>query len=120
MLKSGDGAAIQGGVMPRETASGRQARLLLYRSFTESGQTMTDFARERGTTYWKVKSAVKKSELEAGGRSSALFQEVALPASADVGGGEYAVMLKNGRELRIPAHFTEKRVRQLVEILETC
>lgn len=105
--------------MPKETASGRQARLSLYRAFTESGQTMTEFARERGTSYWKVKAAVKKSEGEAGGRTASLFKEVPLPAT-ELGASEYTVLLRNGRELRIPAHFTEKRVRQLVEILESC
>lgn len=105
--------------MPKESQSGRAARLTLYRAYTESGQTMTEFAKERGTTYWRVKAAVKKSELEAGGRASALFQEVPLPA-AGLSPGDYTVTLRNGRELVIPAHFTEKRVRQLVEILESC
>jgi len=34
--------------------------------------------------------------------------------------GEYVVTLRNNRELRIPEHFSEKRVRQLIELLETC
>lgn len=101
--------------MPKENPKQRAERLALHRSYSESGQTITEFARERGTSYWRVKAAVRKTEVELGRGSG--FQEVALPA---LGGGEYTVTLRSGRSLGIPAHFTEKRVRQLVEILETC
>jgi hypothetical protein len=103
--------------MPRETQQQRSARLTLYQAYTESGQTIAEFSRERGTTPWRVRHAIRKAEGEASGKSG--FQEVAVAAQID-GSAEYGVTLKNGRELRIPAHFTEKRVRQLVEILETC
>jgi hypothetical protein len=101
--------------MPRESSNQRKERLSLYQSYTESGQTITEFSRERGTSYWRVKSAIRKTEaeLQRGGE----FQEVSLPVS---GSGEYSVRLKNGRELEIPAQFSEKRVRQLIGILETC
>jgi len=104
--------------MPKETPNDRAARLSLYQAYTESGQTMTEFAKERRTTYWKVKNAVKKSEAEVNRGRGGMFQEVSMPGMEM--GNEYAVTLRNGRELRIPQHFTEKRVRQLVEILETC
>jgi len=104
--------------MPKETQEQRAERLRLHRAYTESGQTVSEFSRERGTTPWKVRSAVKRTESE-GPSGKHGFQEMAL--LPDVGGsGEYSVTLKNGRELRIPGHFTEKRVRQLIEILETC
>lgn len=101
--------------MPKESPKQRTERLALHRAYSESGQTITEFSRERGTSYWRVKAAVRKTEaeLQRGGD----FQEVALPA---LDGGEYAVTLRSGRELRVPAHFSEKRVRQLIGILETC
>ncbi len=104
--------------MPRETPKGRGERLAMYEAFTESGQTLTEFGKERGITYWRVKSAVNKTEAELQKGSS--FKEVSLPGPIVGSGGEYSVTLRNGRELQIPAHFTEKRVRQLIEILETC
>jgi len=53
-----------------------------------------------------------------GNRFSLGFREVALPATS--GAGEYVVTLKNGRELRVPTLFSEKRVKQLIDILERC
>lgn len=102
--------------MPKETMKQRTDRLNLYRMYSESGQTACEFSRERGVSSWKIRSAVKKTEAEG---TRGIFQEVSLP---EVSGGvsEYTVTLRNGRELRLPVHFTEKRVRQLVEILETC
>ena len=100
--------------MPKETSKQRTERLALHQSFIESDQTMSEFARERGLTPWKVKHAVRKSEAEQ--PSIAGIQEVSLP----LGGGSYSVTLRNGRELCVPAHFSEKRVRQLIAILETC
>ncbi len=102
--------------MPRETEQQRTARLLLYQSYSESGQTIGEYSRERGTTPWRVKHAVRKTEMERSSKHG--FQEIS--ASGIESGGEYSVTLKNGRELRIPAHFSDKRVRQLIEILETC
>jgi len=101
--------------MPKENPKQRSERLSLHQAFSESGQTITEFARERGTSYWRVKSAIRKSEVEL--RRGGDFQEVSLPSS---GGGEYSVTLQNGRELRVPAQFSEKRVRQLIGILESC
>jgi hypothetical protein len=101
--------------MQRESAEGRTQRLEIYQSYIESGQTVAAFSRERGTTPWKVKSAIRKSESEAGNGSG--FQEVSVPAG---GSGEFVVTLRNGRELRVPPYFSEKRVRQLITILETC
>ena len=101
--------------MPKETPKQRAARLVLHQAYSESGQTITEFARERGTSYWRVKAAIRKTEGELQGGGG--FQEVALPAME---GGEYVVTLRSGRELRVPAHFSEKRVRQLIGILETC
>jgi hypothetical protein len=103
--------------MPRETPRQRAARLTLYQGYIESGQSLSEFSRERGTTPWKLRHAIRKTESEASGKPG--FQELGLPPGIE-SGGEYAVQLKNGRELRIPAHFSEKRVRQLVEILESC
>lgn len=102
--------------MPKENPKQHAERLALHQSYSESGQTITEFARERGTSYWRVKAAIRKTEGELA-RGGA-FQEVALPALG--GGGEYTVILRSGRELRVPAHFSEKRVRQLIGILEAC
>jgi hypothetical protein len=101
--------------MPKESPKARQERLSLCASYGESGQTVTEFIRELGISYWRLKSALKKTERESG----AGFQELSV-AGGLPGGGEYTVMLRGGRELRLPVHFIEKRVRQLVEILETC
>jgi hypothetical protein len=86
----------------------------MYQAYSESGQTPTEFARERGTSYWKVKSAIRKTESE----SASPFQEVSVGGA--IAGAEYRVTLRNGRELNVPAHFSEKRVRQLIGILESC
>lgn len=102
--------------MPKESPKRRAERLALYQGFVESGQTVTEFSRELGTSYWRVKAAVRKTESEQ--QRGGSIREVALPGIG--GNGEYAVMLRSGRELRVPAHFSEKRVRQLIEILETC
>ena len=102
--------------MPKESPKQRTERLALYQSYMESGQAITEFSRERGTSYWRVKSAIRKTEAEQK-RGGGSFQEVSLPV---LGGGEYSVTLRNGRELRIPGHFSEKRVRQLIEIIESC
>ena len=99
--------------MRKETAKKRSERLQLYQLYRESGQTLSEFSRERGVTYWKAKSAVKRTETE----GSQPFQELVVPSGIS---GEYVVTLRNNRELRIPEHFSEKRVRQLIELLETC
>ena len=102
--------------MRKETPKQRTERQGLYQSYTESGQSIAEFSRERGTSSWRVRAAIRKTESEqkhdGGG-----FQEVSV---SGIAGGEYSVTLQNGRELRVPVHFSEKRVRQLVEILETC
>ena len=100
--------------MPKEGTQARAQRLRIHQKFTESGQTIAEYARERGLTAWKVKHAVRKSEAESAG---GVVQEVVLPLG---GGGEFTVTLRSGRELRVPPHFSEKRVRQLIAILETC
>lgn len=102
--------------MPRETDQQRTARQVLYQAFTESGQTVAEFSRERGTTPWKVKHAVRKTEGERNGKHG--FHQVTTAGFESP--GDFTVTLQNGRELRIPTHFSEKRVRQLIEILEAC
>src|SRR5438128_1512662 len=102
--------------MPKETPAGRVQRLELSEAFKESGQTIADFARERGITPWKVRYALRKSELEVPAVGNG-FQEVPLPGGSS---GEFVVTLRGGRELRVPVHFSEKRVRQLITILESC
>lgn len=101
--------------MPVETSSKRAGRQRLYQEFMESGQSMREFSIERGVAYWVLKGAIKKTEAKSGSDG---FREVALPATG--GAGEYVVSLKNGRELRVPTLFSEKRVRQLIDILERC
>lgn len=78
--------------MPRESAQGRVERLAMYQSFIESGQTVAEFSRERGTTPWKVKSAVRKSEAETASGSG--FKEVSL---APAGGGDFRVPIQRLR-----------------------
>jgi|GEM_PF-2075615 len=107
--------------MPKENVEQRGQRLSLYQSYVESGQTIAEFARERGSTAWRVKWAVRKTEAEQKQNGNGFSEVATMPTgSFGVGGGEYSVTLRNGRELRVPAHFVEKRVRQLIGILETC
>ena len=102
--------------MPKESGKQRVERQGLYQAYTESGQTIAEFSRERGTSSWRVRSAIRKTESEQK-RNGGGFQEVSV---SGISGGEYSVTLQNGRELRVPVHFSEKRVRQLIEILESC
>jgi hypothetical protein len=103
--------------MPKETSAERTERLGLVQAYQESGQSYAEFGRERGVSPWKVRHAVRKTEQEGGGNP---FTEVSAAAGIVGGGGSFQVMLRNGRELSIPAHFSEKRVRQLIGILESC
>jgi hypothetical protein len=102
--------------MPKESSQQRAERLKLVDAYRESGQSFAEFGRERGITSWQIRHAVHKTEASATG--SKAFQEIAVTGPA--GTDEYRVTLKNGRELNLPAHFSEKRVRQLIEILESC
>jgi hypothetical protein len=101
--------------MPKETEAKRQDRRALYEAYQASGQNLSEFSRERGISYWRAKAAIRKTEAERS--AGAEFQELALPTGH---GAEYTVKLRSGREIRLPPYFSEKRVRQLVEILEAC
>ena len=102
--------------MPRESQSQRAERLSLVQAYQESGQSYSEFSQERGITAWKVRHAVRKTEQEGGGKA---FSELSVGPLLG-GDGAYQVILKNGRELSIPSHFSEKRVRQLIGLLESC
>ena len=102
--------------MPKETSQQRSARLTLVQAYQESGQSYSEFSRERGITPWKIRHAVRKTEQEGG----APFSEVSVTPLLSGGGGDFQVTLRSGRELTIPAHFSEKRVKQLIGILESC
>lgn len=79
--------------------------------YRESGLSLKDFSEERGLSAWALRSWCKRTE-DAGGA----FVEVSLPGA----GAEYAVVLRNGRELKVSGSFSEKRVRQLIAVLEQC
>lgn len=98
--------------MRRESEDNRRTRELLYQSFKESGLNMTAFSRERGIPFWKVRGAVKRSEATTEGAFKEVFLHVA------TGSLEYTVILRSGRELRIPRGFSAEQVVMLVEILE--
>jgi len=80
--------------------------------YEQSGLSLKEFSRERGLSEWSVRQWRKRS---AGGIGE--FVEVTLPSS---GAAPYSVLLRNGRELRLGSTFSEKRVEQLVEVLERC
>ena len=103
--------------MPKENSSQRLERVALVQTYRESGQTIAEFARERGSTPWKIRYAVRRTEKEEEKISG--FQEIAVPLSGS-SVSDYSIVFRSGRELRIPAHFSEKRVRQLIEIVESC
>ena len=96
-----------------ESAKKKEKRLELYRAYRESNQTVAEFCRERGESLWRVRTAIRRTEEEASGT----FQEVALPVGDS---GSYRVRLLNGREVYVPQYFNEKRVAQLIRVLETC
>ena len=79
--------------------------------YQESGLSLKDFCSERGLTPWTLRSWCKRTEGEGSN-----FVEVALPAA----GAEYSVILRNGRELKVSGSFSEKRVRQLIAVIEQC
>ena len=102
--------------MRKENSQQRAERVKLVEAYRESGQSYAEFSRERGITSWQIRKAVRDTETEVVGSKG--FQEIAVTGST--GSDEYRVILRNGRELNLPVHFSEKRVRQLIEILESC
>lgn len=102
--------------MPKETPQQRSERVALVTAYQESGQSYAEFSKERGISPWKVRHAVRKTEADGGGNP---FTEVSVGSALGCG-GTFQVTLRSGRELSIPAHFSEKRVRQLIGILESC
>jgi transposase-like protein len=83
----------------------------LVAEFGESGLTVKDFCEERGINTWTLRDWRRRIEAQEGG-----FVEVTLPGA----GAEYSVVLGNGRELKVSGSFSEKRVRQLIAVLEQC
>jgi hypothetical protein len=85
----------------------------IYRAYEASGLAVKDFCGERGINYYTFKGWQQRFSKEAG----AGFREL-----VPVGGGEarYTVVLRSGRELRLGSGFSAARVRQLVELLESC
>ena len=95
----------------------------LYLRWKASGKNGVAFCRESGISYWTLRTAIKKEKgVTEKHRRRAVpprFREIQLPLS--VGGiNGYNVTLRNGRELNIPEHFNEGRVRLLLGILESC
>lgn len=99
--------------MPKETERQRVERLRLYQAYQESGASVREFASERGISYWRVKSLIKRTEAEGAARP---FEEMALPAIPS----EVEVTLTNGRSLRIRGDLSERRLERLVRVLEAC
>lgn len=83
----------------------------IIQEYEESGLTLKEFSKERGVNTWSLRDWRKRL-----GSKTGAFVEVALPG----GGAEYSIQLRNGRELRVSGAFSEKRVRQLIEVLERC
>lgn len=96
-----------------ESTTRKEKRLELYGAYRESNQTVAEFCRERGESLWRVRTAIRRTEEESSGN----FEEVTLPTGD---GGSYRIRLLNGRELSVPQYFNEKRVAQLIRVLETC
>jgi hypothetical protein len=84
----------------------------IYRAYEASGLAVKDFCLERGINYYTFKGWQQRFSKDGSG-----FRELVA-----VGGGEasYSVVLRSGRELRLGAGFSAARVRQLVELLESC
>ena len=87
--------------------------LSAYRAYEGSGLAVKDFCRERGVNYYTFKGWQQRFDKEGGGE----FRELAATGGHE---SSYAVVLRNGRELRLSAGFSTARVRQLVELLESC
>lgn len=93
---------------PKDASEWRQ----VIGEFEESGLSAKDFCEERGLNTWTLRDWRKRVEKQDG-----KFIEVSLPAGA---AAEYSVVLRNGRELKVSGSFSEKRVRQLIAVLEQC
>ncbi len=107
--------------MRAETSEERLERQSLYESYRRSGQSLALHSREVGTTPWKIRQAVKKTELE--GKSKAGFKELSVPLVGSVGlksEEEIGIILRNGMELRVPSLISEVRLLDLLRILSTC
>jgi hypothetical protein len=99
--------------MARRGEAIRLKWLGVYRAYEGSGLTVRDFCRERGVNYYTFKGWQQRFGKEEGGG----FREL-VPVAGDE--ASYSVVLRNGRELRLGAGFSAARVRQLVELLESC
>jgi hypothetical protein len=96
----------------------RQSRARLkwlgvYREFEASGISIRDFCAERGLNYSTFRDWQRRFSKES---REAGFVEMALPVSSCA----YTLILRNGRELRLSASFSPPRLRQLIEVLESC
>jgi len=90
----------------------RQARWRrIYQEFRASGQSCRKFSAERRIPNSNLKYWARKFESE-----QSAFVEIAAPTAA----AEYTLVLRNGRELRIPGMFSEQRLRQLIAVVEAC
>ena len=96
----------------RETT--RTKWLQLYRAFEENGQTTQAFCAERGVNYYTFKGWQQRFNKECSGA----FREIPIATAGSE--AAYSVVLRNGRELRLGVSFSERRVRKLIEIHDSC
>jgi hypothetical protein len=98
--------------MPSKKAQERRTQWRrLYQEYVESGLNAKEFSRERRVLYWSLKAWVKRFEAE-----GSKFVEIGAPLVSP----EYTLVLRNGRELRISGLFSERRLRQLIGVVEEC
>ena len=92
----------------------RQKWLADYRAYEASGLSPKEFCAERRLSYWSFKGWQQRFQKEQG---SEPFRELAVSAGVEA---NYSVVLRSGRELKLSGGFSPARVRQLVEVLESC
>jgi uncharacterized lipoprotein len=100
--------------MHRRTGATEAKWRRIYQAFQESGLACKDFCRERGVNYYTFRDWSRRFAKDAPRRSA--FVEIGLPVATQ----EYTIVLKGGRELRVAGGFSAARVRQLIELCETC
>jgi hypothetical protein len=103
------------------------------KSWRASGQTIAQFARDRGLDPWRLYSWRKKIDPASATLSAARVDEIAsdsarasflpvrlttpVPQPQTFSGGSFEVLMGNGRSVRVPTDFDAMALRQLLGIV---
>lgn len=86
----------------------------------QSGLSAREFAKREGLDTQRLyKWRVKLAELAGNGDTAVRFTEVAKPSLRSVATSGFEVALKNGRVIRVGAHFDPVALKSLLEVADS-